>query len=79
MCVLSQEVADPASVSSWPWIDALLDQGEKFFEQTGKPLYSSHMLDLSEEELKESTWSKLPLALSHSEPLDKASATRESR
>lgn len=36
-----------------PWIDGLLDAGEKHFEQTGKPLYSSHMLDLSEEPLEE--------------------------
>ncbi len=36
-----------------PWIDGLLDAGEVFFRQTGKPLYSSHMLDLSEEPLEE--------------------------
>ena len=36
-----------------PWIDGLLDYGEKHFERYGKPLYSSHMLDLSEEPLKE--------------------------
>ena len=36
-----------------PWIDGLLDAGEKYFEQHGKPLYSSHMLDLSEEPLEE--------------------------
>ncbi len=36
-----------------PWMDGMLDAGEKFFEQTGKPLYSSHMLDLSEEPLEE--------------------------
>ncbi len=36
-----------------PWIDGLLDAGEVFFKQTGKPLYSSHMLDLSEEPIKE--------------------------
>lgn len=36
-----------------PWIDGLLDASEKHFEQTGKPLYSSHMLDLSEESLEE--------------------------
>jgi fructose-bisphosphate aldolase class II len=36
-----------------PWIDGLLDSGEAFFAQTGKPLYSSHMLDLSEEPLHE--------------------------
>lgn len=36
-----------------PWIDGLLDAGEKFYRETGKPLYSSHMLDLSEESLEE--------------------------
>lgn len=36
-----------------PWIDGLLDAGEKFYEQTGKPLYSSHMIDLSEEPIQE--------------------------
>ncbi len=36
-----------------PWIDGLLDAGEKFYEQHGKPLYSSHMLDLSEEPIEE--------------------------
>ena len=36
-----------------PWIDGLLDAGEKFFAETGKPLYSSHMIDLSEEPLEE--------------------------
>jgi len=36
-----------------PWVDGLLDAGEKFYKETGKPLYSSHMLDLSEEPLKE--------------------------
>ena len=36
-----------------PWIDGLLDYGEKFFAETGKPLFSSHMLDLSEEPLHE--------------------------
>jgi fructose-bisphosphate aldolase class II len=36
-----------------PWIDGLLDAGEAFFKETGKPLYSSHMIDLSEESLVE--------------------------
>ncbi|MFN4087131.1 MAG: class II fructose-bisphosphate aldolase [Spirosomataceae bacterium] len=36
-----------------PWIDGLLDAGEKFFAQHGKPLFSSHMLDLSEEPIEE--------------------------
>lgn len=36
-----------------PWIDGLMDANEDFFKQTGKSLYSSHMLDLSEESLEE--------------------------
>ncbi|NOY76063.1 MAG: class II fructose-bisphosphate aldolase, partial [Kiritimatiellaeota bacterium] len=44
---------DHAAKKLLPWIDGLLDAGEKHFEKTGKPLYSSHMLDLSEEPLEE--------------------------
>jgi fructose-bisphosphate aldolase class II len=36
-----------------PWIDGLLDASEKHFAETGKSLYSSHMIDLSEEPLHE--------------------------
>ncbi|MCL4142049.1 UNVERIFIED_CONTAM: hypothetical protein GTU68_008517 [Idotea baltica] len=36
-----------------PWIDGLLDASEVHFKETGKPLYSSHMIDLSEEPLEE--------------------------
>ncbi len=36
-----------------PWIDGLLDASEKHFIETGKPLFSSHMIDLSEEPLHE--------------------------
>ncbi|TKS56388.1 class II fructose-bisphosphate aldolase [Mesohalobacter halotolerans] len=36
-----------------PWIDGLLDEGEKFYKIHGKPLFSSHMIDLSEEPLEE--------------------------
>ncbi len=36
-----------------PWIDGLLDAGEAFYKKNKKPLYSSHMLDLSEESLEE--------------------------
>ncbi len=36
-----------------PWIDGLLDAGERFYEARGYPLYSSHMLDLSEEPIEE--------------------------
>jgi len=36
-----------------PWIDGLLDASEEHFRTTGKPLFSSHMIDLSEEPLEE--------------------------
>lgn len=36
-----------------PWIDGLLDAGEVFYKEMGKPLFSSHMIDLSEEPLAE--------------------------
>ena len=44
---------DHAAKKLLPWIDGLLDAGEKYFEEHGKPLYSSHMLDLSEEPIEE--------------------------
>jgi len=44
---------DHAAKKLLPWIDGLLDAGEKHFAATGKPLFSSHMLDLSEESLVE--------------------------
>ncbi|MEM1022152.1 MAG: class II fructose-bisphosphate aldolase [Myxococcota bacterium] len=36
-----------------PWVDGLLDAGEDHFQKYGRPLFSSHMLDLSEEPLEE--------------------------
>jgi fructose-bisphosphate aldolase class II len=36
-----------------PWIDGLLDAGEKFYKENGVPLFSSHMIDLSEEPIEE--------------------------
>ncbi len=36
-----------------PWIDGLLDAGEVHYKKYGIPLYSSHMLDLSEEPIEE--------------------------
>jgi fructose-bisphosphate aldolase, class II len=44
---------DHAAKKLLPWIDGLLDAGEKHFKATGKPLFSSHMLDLSEEPIEE--------------------------
>ena len=44
---------DHAAKKLLPWIDGLLDAGEAFYKANGKPLFSSHMLDLSEESLEE--------------------------
>ncbi len=44
---------DHAAKKLLPWIDGLLTEGEEFFKHHGKPLFSSHMLDLSEEPLEE--------------------------
>jgi fructose-bisphosphate aldolase class II len=42
---------DHANKKLIPWVEALLDHGEAFYRETGKPLFSSHMLDLSEESI----------------------------
>jgi fructose-bisphosphate aldolase class II len=44
---------DHAAKKLLPWIDGLLDAGEAFYKVHGYPLFSSHMLDLSEEPLEE--------------------------
>jgi fructose-bisphosphate aldolase class II len=44
---------DHAARKLLPWVDGMLAAGEKHFEQTGKPLFSSHMLDLSSESLED--------------------------
>jgi fructose-bisphosphate aldolase class II len=44
---------DHAARKLLPWIDALLDAGEDHYEAYGKPLFSSHMIDLSEEPIEE--------------------------
>ena len=44
---------DHAAKKLLPWIDGLLEAGEEFYKLHGKPLYSSHMIDLSEEPLEE--------------------------
>lgn len=44
---------DHAARKLLPWIDGLLKAGKSHFAKTGRPLYTSHMLDLSEEPLEE--------------------------
>jgi fructose-bisphosphate aldolase class II len=43
---------DHANKKLIPWVEAMLAEGEKFYETNGKPLFSSHMLDLSEETIE---------------------------
>ena len=43
---------DHANKKLIPWVEGMLDHGEEFFAETGSPLFSSHMLDLSEEPLE---------------------------
>ncbi len=44
---------DHASKKWLPWISGLIDAGEQFYKERGQPLFSSHMLDLSEEPIEE--------------------------
>jgi fructose-bisphosphate aldolase class II len=44
---------DHAAHKFLPWIDGMLTAGEKYFQTHGKPLFSSHMIDLSEEPIHE--------------------------
>lgn len=64
---------DHAAKKLLPWIDALLDEGEKFFRERGKPLFSSHMLDLSEETLEEN----IDICKSYLERMSKMGMTLE--
>ncbi len=42
---------DHASRKKLPWLEGLIAEGEKFYARTGRPLFTSHMVDLSDEEL----------------------------
>ncbi|OIN86070.1 MAG: class II fructose-bisphosphate aldolase [Alphaproteobacteria bacterium CG1_02_46_17] len=44
---------DHANKKLIPWVEGMLDHGESYFKQHGRPLFSSHMIDLSEEPLEE--------------------------
>ncbi|MDM8531642.1 class II fructose-bisphosphate aldolase [Anaerolineales bacterium HSG25] len=44
---------DHAARKLLPWVDGMLDAGEEFYKVHGKPLYSSHMIDLSEEPIED--------------------------
>lgn len=42
---------DHADKKLIPWVEAMINHGEAFYKETGKPLFSSHMLDLSAEDI----------------------------
>ncbi|MBJ34431.1 MAG: class II fructose-bisphosphate aldolase [Flavobacteriaceae bacterium] len=44
---------DHCSKKLLPWIDGLIDYGKDFFKKNNYPLFSSHMIDLSEEPIEE--------------------------
>lgn len=44
---------DHAAHKWLPWVSGMIDAGEQFYKEKGQPLFSSHMLDLSEEPIKE--------------------------
>lgn len=56
-----------------PWIDGLLAEGEKFFAEKDYPLYSSHMLDLSEEPIHEN----IEICVEYLKRMDKLGMTLE--
>ena len=49
ICVILH--TDHANRPLVPWVDAMIEEGRKYKELTGKPLFTSHMLDLSEEDI----------------------------
>ena len=56
-----------------PWIDGLLDASEQHYKETGKPLFSSHMIDLSEEPIEEN----IEICKSYLERMSKMDMTLE--
>src|SRR5690625_1931303 len=56
-----------------PWVDGVLDAGEKFYKERGKPLLSSQMLDLSEEPLEDN----ISISKKYLERMDKMGMTLE--
>ncbi len=64
---------DHAAKDKLGWVSGLLDHGERHFETHGKPLFSSHMLDLSEESIEEN----LEICSSYLERMSKLGMTLE--
>jgi len=64
---------DHAAKKLLPWIDGLIDASEAYYKKNGKPLFSSHMLDLSVEPLNEN----LDICVKYLERMDKIGQTLE--
>ncbi len=64
---------DHCSKKLLPWVDGLLDIGEQHFKKQGKPLFSSHMLDLSMEMLQDN----IDISFQHLERMSKIGMTLE--
>ncbi|MCX2744361.1 class II fructose-bisphosphate aldolase [Mangrovivirga sp. M17] len=64
---------DHAAKKLLTWIDGLLDAGEEYYKQHGQPLFSSHMIDLSEEPLDEN----IAISKQYLERMDKLGMTLE--
>ncbi len=64
---------DHCAKSLLPWIDGLLTAGERFHAERGFPLYSSHMLDLSEEPIHEN----IEICVEYLKRMDKIGMTLE--
>ncbi len=64
---------DHAAKKLLPWIDGLLDASEEEYRATGKPLFSSHMLDLLEESLEDN----IAISCRYMERMDKMGMTLE--
>ncbi len=64
---------DHAAKKLLPWIDGLLEASEEEYKSTGKPLFSSHMLDLSEESLEDN----IAISCQYMERMEKMGMTLE--
>ncbi len=64
---------DHAAKKLLPWVDGMLDAGEEYYSQHGRPLFSSHMIDLSEEPIEEN----VAICKSYLERMDKLGMTLE--
>jgi fructose-bisphosphate aldolase class II len=64
---------DHAAKKLLPWVDGMLEAGEAYYKANGKPLFSSHMLDLSEEPIEEN----IEICKSYLERMSKIGMTLE--